>query len=98
MERLDRNYVHTKSLYIACMCVECAGSKPQVPDMPCDQQQQTAQLDSETHIVPPVYHGTGSAVQSTRAEATDTITSTGGNSLVLMLNRFFLVHLLIYGL
>ena len=60
------------------VCVECAGYKPQVPDIPCDQQQ-TAQLDSETHTVPPVNHGTGSAVQSAGAVATDTIPSTGGN-------------------
>ena len=50
-------------------------SKPQVPDMPSDQQQ-TAQLDSETHT--PVNHGTGSAVQSAGAIATDTIPSTDG--------------------
>ena len=37
------------------VCVECAGSKPQVPDVPSDQLQ-TAQLDSETLIVPPVNH------------------------------------------
>ena len=46
--------------------------------MPTDQQQ-TAQLDSETLIVPPVNHSTGSAVQSTGAVATDTIPSTRGN-------------------
>ena len=63
------------------VCVECAGSKPQVPGMPSEQQQ-TAQLDSETLIVPPVNHGTGSAVQSTGAVATDTIPSTGGKRLL----------------
>ena len=42
------------------VCVECSGSKPQVP-----------------------------AVQSTGAVATDTIPSTDGKSLVLMVNCFF---------